>query len=907
MVKKHLNRAFTVAELIITVAVLGVIGAITLGFIKMNAQDVEQKIARAKMMDSVSTALATMQLDNTLSGHADTNAFVNEFAKYYSAEKMSAEEVAEVTAKMPSDAKSSLGSDAVYLKSENGEVLALSYNKDYVPASQYTKMAKTQGTTATDSVDFRNDALQAVNGYYDVNGVNVGPNKIGVDINTIQPYAAGTETKCSGNFIPNSGGECICSVTSTECVAMGKTFNASACVCEVNCPVGKVYSEEAGACVCTLNVDSCKAPYATFDAESCTCKASIGAAAKCVENGGEWDADEATCVCPAASDKNSCEAKSNGYATADKNNFCKCSCKSTAQIKSLIAQKASGRQDIEKVKQYTIPTDDVENGCVVCGEKAASETSYNIEFEDGMCVTKSLVSQDPDCVEPFCKWQPFPLYYNKCTLTQADCDAILNKAHKEYFGYEARTNICMTDSRDSCRANVDACIKDPRGAACKNSLNNCSSRTSTPHYGCAMSFVGGSWRNSIVNGKMEVVKPTGIGHLANATVDNCYCRIKQGSDITKVSVPRTVYFHGGHGIAEANRFTKFTGYDLPAFKGAYMDKEKLTPTGIRNVMVLESYDSWYDPIVLNINATDAFGTPTTTSGIDVPFKDIEGKDITTAWIESYVEPSYYFLVKDTNENGQVDDLSELYSEAGGKITGLQMLNEDFGFRDDASEVIGYPRLANKGLKVWADMNSNATVDAGDVFEDLLLLEAIKVEEDDDDVEIEDEKPSKSYLTGNFAQYIPKKEKKKNVTYQFNNISGAGVFEIYTGYTMLSSKDGKPERSGNSTIAIQSKYSILKPIDSLSSNKYWIQIVPKEDGINPDVEYVTPDGKKVTKTTSVWIDTAKYGNLAGIENMNWVNSFSGVYTNKEIGLYLYVAGQLYEVQVRGLTDVIFDRK
>lgn len=904
MVKKHWNRAFTVAELIITVAVLGVIGAITLGVVRMNAQGVEQKIARAKMMDSVSTALTTMQLDETLAGHSDTDDFANEFTKYYSVSKMSAEEVAEVQAKIPADAKSSLGDDAVYLKSENGEILALSYNKDYVPASQYTKMAKTQGTTATDSVDFRNDALQAVSGYYDVNGVNVGPNKVGVDINTIQPYAKGTETKCSGNFIPNSGGECICSVTPTECVAMGKTFNASACVCEVNCPVGKTYSEEVGACVCTLNADSCKAPYATFDADSCTCKASIGAAAKCVENGGTWDADAATCVCPAASDKNSCEAKSNGYATADKNNFCKCACKSEAQIKALVAQKASGRADIEKVKQYTIPTDDVENGCIVCGEKAASETSYNVELEGGMCVTKGLVSQDPDCVEPFCKWRPFPLYYNQCTLTQADCDAILNKAHEAYFGYKARTNICMTDSNDSCRANVDACIKDPRGADCKNSLKNCSSRTSTPHYGCAMSFVGGSWANSIVNGKMEVVKPTGVGPSANATVNNCYCRVKQGSDITKVSVPRTVYFHGGHGIVEANRFTKFTGHNLPAFKGAYMDKEKLTPTGIRNVMVLESYDSWYDPIVLNINAADAFSAPTTTSEINVPFKDINGKDIITAWIESYVEPSYYFLVKDVNKNNQVDDLSELYSEAGGKITGLQMLNEDFGFKDDAKEIIGYPKLANKGLKVWADMNSNAIVDSGDVFEDLLKLEASEV------VTEEEVKTSSgsSVIDAAAAKAGAKAstKTKKVVTYEFSDISGAGVFEIYTGYTMLSSKDGMPERSGNSTIAIQSKYSILKPIDSLSSSKYWVQIVPTEGGVNPKIKYVSEDGKTVTREHKVWTNT-RFGNLAGIENMVWQNTFTGLYTNKEIGLYLDVNGQYYEVQVRGLTDVIFDRK
>ena len=891
MVSKSLKRAVTLAELIIVIVVVGVIGAITLGVLRMNTSDVEYNVAKAKMMDSISTALGTMQLDNNLAGYNSTDEFANVLQKYYSAEKMSSSEVP--TSKIPDEVKSALGDDTVYLKGQNGEILAVSYNKDYTPASQYTQMAQTDKTTATNSVDFRNESMNAVSGFYDVNGLNVGPNKTGVDIYVIEPYAEGTEGNCSGNFVPNSGGACMCSVTATECVSMGRTFNVEKCACEVNCPVGKVYSEEAGQCVCSLNKNSCSPPYSTFDEESCTCKTIMGAGSKCQENGGIWDEDAATCKCPATTDKNSCERKSGYYAYADPKNFCKCTCHSKEKIDSMVAQKASGRPDEDVVKRSTIVTENVDEGCFVCASTPADVTTYTIEKENGMCVTKGLVSQDPSCVPPFCQWVGFPYYYNKCTLTQDACDNILDKAHKEYFGYEARSNSCMTDTYDSCRANVDACIANPHSQACKNGIKNCSNATSTPHYGCSMNFHS-SWKNTVVNGGLTPVKPKGVGPSANATVNNCYCSVKQG--VINASVPRETHFHGAYGIAEANRYTKFTGYSLPAFKGAYMDSQRSLATPINNVMVLESYISWYDPIVLNVNAASEYSTPKTTDSIDVPFKNYEGNDILTAWIASYTEPSYYFLVNDRNKNNKVDDLSELYSEAGGLVTGLQMLNEDFGEKATAKTVISYPKLARKGLKTWADMNSNAVVDSSDVWEDLLVLTAEKVV-------VEEQRNSR--MSKRFNYVSPKTQK---VEYKFVDISGTGVFEIYTGYTLISdNKDGTPLRSGNSTIAIQSKYSILKPIDKLSSSKYWVQIVPTEAGTNPSVKYVTEDGKNVTKSTEVYQNNINK-NLYGVDKLVWEYSFTpAIYTQKPIALYIDVDGQYYEVQVRGLTDIIFDKK
>ena len=684
MVYKRVRKAVTVAELLVTVAIIGVIGVLTIGGIRGNAIQMEYKIAQAKMMDSVSTALANMQLDSKLSGYQDTASFAQNFQSYYAVNALSGQELQDLNSKiskLPLDVLASVGDDVVYMKGSSGEILAVSYNRNYAPTSRFAKMAKTEATVATDSVDFRNESVSAISGFYDVNGLDVGPNKVGKDIQLIQPYSQGTNLSCEGNFVPANGGECICAVTPSECSAMGKTFNSQNCICEVNCPIGKTYSDEVGACVCTLNEESCRAPYSEFDAESCTCKATVGAAAKCKENGGKWNEDGAYCECYAPTDENSCEAKSNGYASADPDNFCKCACKSTNEIKNIVATKVAGRADAKTVNEYTIPTSDVENGCFYCKEKPADITAFSIEAGNGLCVPKSLISKD-SCPNDgvFTQWQDFnpknpnDSFYCKCILTQNHCDNVLNNAHKAFFGYETRTNTCATDGSDTCRANVNACIADPKSAACKNTIGNCPSRTSTPHYACSMAFHGGSWKNSVKNGSLVAQNPsTGkVGLAANSDANTCYCAVSDG--VKNASVPRTTYFHGAYGIAEANQYNAFYGKDLPAFSGAYVDGRLSGP--IKNVMVLESYSSWYDPIVLNINAIDSYATPETTA-INVAFRDYEGNDITTAWLARYEKPTYYFLVNDKNKDGQINDLSEMYSETGGLVTGLQMLNIDF--------------------------------------------------------------------------------------------------------------------------------------------------------------------------------------------------------------------------------------
>ena len=86
------------------------------------------------------------------------------------------------------------------------------------------------------------------------------------------------------------------------------------------------------------------------------------------------------------------------------------------------------------------------------------------------------------------------------------------------------------------------------------------------------------------------------------------------------------------------------------------------------------------------------------------------------------------------------------------------------------------------------------------------------------------------------------------------------------------------------------------------------MVPTQAGKNPDVEYQTTDFrgniKTVSKNVNVYQDFSP--NLSGVNKLVWKYDFGLYNPNKEIGIYIDVNGQKYEVQVRGLTDIIFDK-
>ena len=146
--------------------------------------------------------------------------------------------------------------------------------------------------------------------------------------------------------------------------------------------------------------------------------------------------------------------------------------------------------------------------------------------------------------------------------------------------------------------------------------------------------------------------------------------------------------------------------------------------------------------------------------------------------------------------------------------------------------------------------------------------------------------------------------------KFTSINGLGVFDINTSYVMVSSESGKPIRAENSTVAIQSRYTIFKKVAKLDTTTHWIQILPVTtvaDGeyTNPAIKYVdTISNKEVQREDNIdglnW--TIKFKETG--RGAQYVNTARG---KDKFGIYLEVNGNYYVLEVRGITDVIFDKK
>ena len=927
MLNKKIKRAFTLAEILVTLGILGVLGLLTVGLLRGNTAELEQKVARAKLMDSVSTALATMQLDGKIAGYANTTAFANEFQKYYGVNKVlngaDAQEVLNV-GKEAGAIKSADAGEYFVFTGDGGATVALSYNKNGVANGQFTESG-TVANRGVNDITYKNSALSFVDGFYDVNGIDNGSNALGKDIGAIAPYDANT-AQCEGNKIPVSGGGCVCSITANECLALGKKLDSKNCICtgEVSCQMGKTYNETTKKCECPVESRDCDSVYSVFDEATCTCKVDLKTQLTCKANGGTWNATKGTCECLPAEDENSCESKYHGYASADQADYCKCKCKSAKDINALVTKNASGKGDLTAIKKYTLASDDLAQECYVCG--TPTTTAFNIKKADGVCAPESKYNPE-DCVGAgFLEWQGYDpkdeehSYYCKCVLTQAKCDNIYKNAMEAQYGagFVPRDNYCWGKSSNgetSCRYNVDKCRENPKSAECRNTTNQCwksgkSKPTSTHHFSCAWS--------SVKNGKL--VATSIAGTKQHATKNSCYCAPQNGTVPSGSSWYRE--FHCSHGICEANRFYPFTTYDVNNISGANLNNEIVS---IKNAVIFERYTYAYDPIILNVGASNVNAAPEATNEINTQFTNEENEPVTTAWLKQQLKPEFYFLVNDKNKNGQVDNLNDLYHEAGGNyFTGLDMLKaEGFTFAKtdsgETSPIITYPQLANKGLKAWADMNANAKVDGAESLVDLLKLQASEIVYTVDEKQTEAvEIPNPDFVEGDTAPQTITVTRDvikpiQKIRKAFTDISGLGVFEINTDYVAVSEKDGdgRPQKLGHETIAIQGRYTILTPVSSLDSSKYWIEMVPVSAGTNPEIKYVAKDslsggvaaGEEVYRATTV-------------SGLNWTETFrdaagSEIRAGKDIGIFLKVekgsSVQYYELKVRGLTDVIFEAK
>jgi hypothetical protein len=112
-----------------------------------------------------------------------------------------------------------------------------------------------------------------------------------------------------------------------------------------------------------------------------------------------------------------------------------------------------------------------------------------------------------------------------------------------------------------------------------------------------------------------------------------------------------------------------------------------------------------DPLILDMGGD---GIELTQAGSGA-FFDIngDGRKESTAWVKG----SSAFLVMDRNNNGTIDDGTELFGDQHGALHGFQELAR---FDSNSDSVINNRDTVFKALKVYQDMNGNGRIDSGEV-------------------------------------------------------------------------------------------------------------------------------------------------------------------------------------------------
>jgi len=112
-----------------------------------------------------------------------------------------------------------------------------------------------------------------------------------------------------------------------------------------------------------------------------------------------------------------------------------------------------------------------------------------------------------------------------------------------------------------------------------------------------------------------------------------------------------------------------------------------------------------DPLILDM---DGKGIELTPAGKGA-FFDIngDGKKDSTAWVKG----NSAFLVMDRNNNGLIDDGSELFGDQHGASNGFLELARFDSLRDN---IIDRKDSVYKALKIYQDLNGNGAIDSGEV-------------------------------------------------------------------------------------------------------------------------------------------------------------------------------------------------
>ena len=90
MTEKLINKkhAFTLAEVLITLGIIGIVSAMTIPTLVKNYQEKTWNTTADIFEKKLETALKTMNTQQTLTGHATTESFVEELAKHFKINKV---------------------------------------------------------------------------------------------------------------------------------------------------------------------------------------------------------------------------------------------------------------------------------------------------------------------------------------------------------------------------------------------------------------------------------------------------------------------------------------------------------------------------------------------------------------------------------------------------------------------------------------------------------------------------------------------------------------------------------------------------------------------------------------------------------------------------------------------------
>jgi len=135
-----------------------------------------------------------------------------------------------------------------------------------------------------------------------------------------------------------------------------------------------------------------------------------------------------------------------------------------------------------------------------------------------------------------------------------------------------------------------------------------------------------------------------------------------------------------------------------------------TGTGeARTYNIAEIFRRYATPLVLDLKGNGyKFTSPENGVVFDL---NADGKAEQTSWTDVQKEFDDAFLVLDKNKNGQIDNGKELFGDQNGASTGFGELAK---YDSNGDGVINKDDPAYFELRLWADMNKNAKVDAGEI-------------------------------------------------------------------------------------------------------------------------------------------------------------------------------------------------